>query len=492
MKKIITGIILAIIIFGVGGFYYYRYKNSDENKISEVIVKTPQKGEIASSVKTEGTIEIKNEEVIFLSKAQRVEKVYVDEGDEVKKGDLLISFDPEEKEEIRQNISKKKIEIENNKMNLEENQFEVSNMNILTKERELDKLETDRKKILENIRIAKIELENTKVEYENAKKDLEIKKQLFEVEGISIDEYNGAMQKKLNLESSVESKESQIRSLKIELEELSKNKELLEKEYQEAKRNYKENLLKQENNIQKIKNTIKVLDLEIRSLEKDLADTYEEIKSPVDGTIINVNAEDNFRVNMENSLMTIADINSQYINADITSYDIKNLKLGQKVKITSDSLDKNEYYTGNITKIDSIARKESGSGYTDTVIGIEIDFNSEKSKLKPGYDVDLEIIVDKKEDIMIIPSFAVISEARKKYVMVLESGNIVGKKEVETGISNDTQVEVLNLDESIKIIINGSNVKEGQIVKPVDRMTSDVPNSEGSGGFGGGGGGGRR
>jgi len=492
MKKIVGIITLIIILMGIGMVFYYKQGNK-EAEIVEVVIKNPRTGSISESVETAGEVKIKNEEAIYISKNQRVTKVYVDEGDEVKKGDILISFDPDEKKEIERNIEKKNIEIKNYQMDLEEKRFKVSDINILSKKRELEKIDIQMYRTKDDMKIANIELENIKIELENAKKDFKVKEKLFKIEGISIEEYNSIQEKKLNLEKELESKISQIESFKVDLEEDEKNKELIVKEYDDLKNKYEESLVQQKNNIEKMNNNIKVLKLEIESLEKDLNDTFENIKSTVDGTVISVNAEENFKVNTENSLMTIADINSQYISAEITAEEIKDIKVNQFVKITSDTLGDDDYYKGKVTKIDSIATTESGSGYTDVVVGIEVEFNEEKSLLKPGYEVNLEIISKEKEQVMIIPKFAVISSEKSSYVMLLGEGNIVSKKEIKIGISTDIKVEVLNLNKEDKIIMNSTKLKEGQIVKLVDKIVSDVPEykekEEGAGGGRGMGGG---
>ncbi|OQY08858.1 MAG: hypothetical protein B6I28_04055 [Fusobacteriia bacterium 4572_132] len=486
MKKIVGIITLLLVVIAMGAVFYSK-KGNEEEKIMEVITKNPKIGSIALSVEADGEVKIKNEESIYILKNQRVTKVYVDEGDEIKKGDILISFDPEEKREIKRSIEKKYINIKNYEMDLEEKKFEISNITVLSKKRELEKLDIQMEKKNNDIRIAKIELENIKIELENTKADFEVKEKLFKIEGISIEEYNSIQEKKLNLEKELEFKINQIESLKIDLKENIKNKEIAVKEYEDAEKKYKESLIQQKNSIAKIKNNIKVLKLEIESLEKDLNDTFENIKSPVEGTVISVNAEENFKVNTENSLMSIADINSQYISAEITAEEIKDIKVNQKVKITSPTLGSNKYYEGKVTKIDSIAKTESGSGYTDVVVGIEVEFNEKKSLLKPGYEVNLEIISKQKEGVMIIPKFAVISSKKKNYVMLLGEGNIVSKKEIKTGISTDVKVEVLNLNKDDKIIMNANKLKEGQIVKPVEKMVSDVPEykSKGEGAGGG-------
>lgn len=473
MGKKIFVIVMILSLIG-GGYYFYDKNNNKKIEIKEVVVETAKIGNIESSIKTEGTVEIKNEIDIYVSRTQRINKVLVEEGDEVKKGDVLITFDLQEINDIKRKIKKAKIEIENEKLNLKENEFLISDIEIKNKLREIESAEREIEKYEGNKKILEMELSKAELEYKNKLYDYEVKKQIFDIEAISITEMNSSEEAKKTAEKELENKKWEIEKNRIDISEKNKQLELYKKQYAEIKRNNEDSNISRANSILKSKNKIKLLEIDIDMLEEDLKNTFEQVISPVDGTVIEVNAENNFRVNLEKSLMKIADINSQLIKADISSYEIKNVKLGQKVTITSEALDKNSKIKGEIKKISSIAKSETGSGYKDIVVGVEIEYNAKNSGLIPGYEVDIQIITDKKENIISIPSFAIIEEKGKSYVMIVDNEEKVIKKEVKTGLTNDTKTEITGLNEGERVIINTNGIIEGEKIKVVDRITSKV------------------
>lgn len=484
-KKLVIFILILILISG--GCYYYNKNSGKNDEIKNVVIEKTKIGNIKKSIKSEGTVEIKNEVDIFISRAQRVNKVLVEEGDIVKKGDVLITFDKQEINDIKRKIEKTKIDIENEKLNLKEYEFIVSDIDIKNKLREIESAQVDIDRYNGNQKILEIELSKLNLELENKEYDYNVKKELFEIEAISITEKNSSEEAKTGIAKDIENKKWEIEKNRIDIDEKMKQLELYEKQYNELVKKNKESNISRENNILKSKNKIKLLELDIDTLEDDLRNTFEQVLSPVDGTVIEVYAENNFRVNLEKSLMTVADINSQLIKADISSYEIKDIRVGQEVTITSEALEKDKKIKGIIKKISSIAKSETGSGYKDVVVGIEIEYDANNSGLIPGYEVDINILIEEKKDIISIPLFSIIEEKKKKFVYIVNKDNTVIKKEIESGMSNDSKTEVIGLNEGENVIINTNGISEGEKVKIVDKIVSKVKSSNKNEQRGGGG-----
>jgi multidrug efflux pump subunit AcrA (membrane-fusion protein) len=125
-KKII--LILAVLIVIAGAFFIINSKKSKKTEAREVIVKNMEIGTFIDSIDIEGNIEIKNQKDIYISKSQRVVDVLVEEGDEVKKGAILITFDPDERAAIERDIKSKEIEIEKEKINIKSYSLKISNL----------------------------------------------------------------------------------------------------------------------------------------------------------------------------------------------------------------------------------------------------------------------------------------------------------------------------------------------------------------------------
>lgn len=481
-------ILVVLIVFGIVLFFLFGNKKEKSSEIKEVVVKPVVFEKMLKTIGASGSVKIRNEEKIYVSRSMRIENVNFDEGDEVKKGDILITFDKEDRNNIIRQIKMKEIEIKNLNYTLTEYNFPVSNLEIKQKEANITEMNISTKKDINNKKIAINQKENLRTELINLNKEILVKEKLYNIEGISQSEYDNILLQKSQLEQELIKKDWEIEEYSIDIIETERKLELAKEELEEKKTKYLESIEKQKNNIEKTKNQIQTFKLEIESLEEDLEKTVENIKSSVDGTIIELNAEANFKVNLEQSLMTIADIDSQIITADISSTDIKYLKIGQSVIIKSDSLGENESIKGKVSKISSIAKTESGSGYEDIVIEIEISFDASKNNLKPGYSVDIEVIIDEKNDALTIPSFALQEGKRNLYVFIVNDKNIIEKKQVDIGLKTDKKIEVLNLIKGEKVVMNASKIKEGDKVKIVEKMTSKVSsNNQREGGQGEGG-----
>lgn len=490
-KKMAVFLIIAALGVGAAAFFSGANQNKKENDIKEVIVQSANTEEILQSVSAEGEVEITNEEEIYVSKSMRVDEVFVEENDTVKKGDKLLSFDPEQRNEIMRSIKTAKLKIREQKLSIEEYNFPVSTLEIDNAERDIADLLVEAKKYEEMMKLATLEKATLKIEHENNIEEYDVNQKLFELEGISLTELNESEEIKNSSAKNIELNDWEIKEYKIDLINIREKIKLAERTLADAKQTYEETILKNKNNIERAELTIEEYELEIESLKESLEKTVEYVVSPVNGTVTEVNAEENFLVNLEDSLMKISDINSQVITANVSSYDINKVQIGQDVRISSSSFEENEYIIGKVESISSLATTETGSGYEDVVVEVEIAFDSENTKLRPGYSVDLDIIIFNKDKTVTIPSFAVNKNKKgETYVMVLSNDNTVVEKIIEIGIKNTTRIEALNLNGREKIVMNSLGLRNGDKVKVVDKIISKVgeaPENNGGPGDGGGG-----
>ena len=473
MKKMVIILIILVTL----GFVWYRYiKSSDEeNGIKEVVVRNPARTAIVDRIAADGVVEIKNRQALFISKAQRVDKVLFTEGDEVSRGELLIIFDETERDEILRQIDMKNMDIENEKLSLEELEFPLSELNILNQKRAIEELEASLLRTKNRIKIIEWEKEIIARDIKNREKDFEVQKKLYEIQGTSYREYLEAEEAVKRLEENLKRKNFDIAELELDISEIQSKIELAKVRLADEEKALEQKEISTEISKKRAENRIKRMELELKTLKLDLDKTVIELKSPVSGTIVELNAEENLRAGLEKPLVVVADINSQIIKADILSYDISKVRVGQNVRITSEALPGERAITGKVSRVSSMANVQSGSGFSDIVVEVEIEFDSKNSNLRPGYNVNLEIIVNRKEDVITIPSFAVQSQRGEDFVLVVGDNNVIERKNIEKGIQTVTMIEVYNMSETDKIVMNPMAVKEGETVKIIERIESSVP-----------------
>lgn len=130
------------------------------------------------------------------------------------------------------------------------------------------------------------------------------------------------------------------------------------------------------------------------------------ITAPISGTVVTKNFKQGDKLdtsNMSSPLAVIYDLSSLKFEMNVDELDIHRISKGQEVSITADALD-GKAYTGYITNV-SINGTSSG-GVTTYPVTVEItEFDED---LLPGMNVDVEIVVEKVEQVLAVPVGAVV------------------------------------------------------------------------------------
>ena len=209
----------------------------------------------------------------------------------------------------------------------------------------------------------------------------------------------------------------------------------------------------------------------VKEAEQNLKFTI--IRAPMSGTVSKLVVEKGERVvgtsqMAGTEMLRIADLNKMEVRVDVNENDIVRVSLGDTVVIDVDAysyLDKT--FKGKVTAIANTANtKASSDAVTEFEVKIRIlnesfkDLMEEKggaSPFRPGMTASVDIITNKKFDILAVPLGAVTTRAKsdslsekkskddelREVVFVNEAG-IAKIKDVETGISNFEFIEILN------------------------------------------------
>lgn len=224
---------------------------------------------------------------------------------------------------------------------------------------------------------------------------------------------------------------------------------------------------------------------------QETLDDY-SITAPISGEVVTKTAKagDKIEGGSDGTLCVIYDLSYLEMTMSIDELDISDVAVGQEVQITADAVE-GTTYTGVVTKV-SVAGTTSG-GITTYPVTVRID---ETEGLRPGMNVDAEIILESAEDVLAIPSGAV---NRGNTVLITadspSAANAVDQEapegyvyvEVETGISDDSYTQVLSgLQEGDTVAyLQTASGSDGMVMGAMGMMPSG-----GMGGMSGGPGGG--
>lgn len=243
--------------------------------------------------------------------------------------------------------------------------------------------------------------------------------------------------------------------------------------------------------------TFKQSELSLKDSELALQNTKDQLEdynitSPIDGTVIEKTSKagDTLDSTTKSTTMAvIADMSQLTFDIDVDELDIGSIEVGQEVQVTADSLE-GQTFEGTISNISKIGTSTDGVATYPVTVVME---NSDG--LMIGMNVNAEIVIESKEDVLQIPSSAL--NRGNRVIVKDEDGSKAASQEesddsnkspmreeapdgytyvtVEIGISNTDYVEIV------------SGLEEGDIViVPTEETTTTTTQQMMPGGMGGG------
>lgn len=182
---------------------------------------------------------------------------------------------------------------------------------------------------------------------------------------------------------------------------------------------------------------------------ENLTEEDSTITSPINGTILTVIADEQGYVEKGKQLFQIADLENMEVIISVDELDILNVSKGQSVTIQSEVFSEEEF-KGLVKSISLKGSNQSGVTTYDVTITLK-----DRKQLMSGMNVDVEILIEEKDNALIIPIESV-SKIGNKYIINKkdEEGSLTPVP-VEVGITNDRYIEVTSgLSEGDKIYYN--------------------------------------
>ena len=159
----------------------------------------------------------------------------------------------------------------------------------------------------------------------------------------------------------------------------------------------------------------------------------------------------------EAAAFTIASNEEVTVSINVDELDILSVAEGQRAAVTLDALD-GETFEGTITYVAGTA----SSGSSSAKYPVKITLNKAED-MKLGMSASVTISIDEAEDAVLIPINALQEKGGSTFVYTGQDsdGNLTDKVEVETGLSDGSQVEII------------SGLKEGDTVYYLKAESTD-------------------
>lgn len=208
---------------------------------------------------------------------------------------------------------------------------------------------------------------------------------------------------------------------------------------------------------------VEIANLNVKSIKDNISKQPKYIYATGYGAVTQINAKENNFTSMQLPVVVTENLNKLQVVINANQYDAQSIKVGQKATIKF--LDK--AYKGIVSYINPSATKSITQSGVDTFVKINVDI-IDKNILKPNYSVDVNIEIGKKENILKIPSEAIITDKYgNEMVYIVDENNTAHLKKIKTGLSSDIETEVIfGLNSQDIVILNPpATVQEGTKVK---------------------------
>ena len=209
------------------------------------------------------------------------------------------------------------------------------------------------------------------------------------------------------------------------------------------------------------------------ALEQATAKAAERtVKAPSSGSIVELNAKVGATVTggmiMGESdtsggkqCMQIADLSKMKVTVQVGEKDIAKIAVGQSANVTYPAFP-DIVSQGTVTAIASVANTDSGSGSGGSVtFNVDILIEAPDSRLKPGMTAEVSVVTEKLDDVVMVPTMALMTEDGEHYYVNLATDS-EGKKTRRVKVTVVTQ----NDDEAVVGKTQVKHDEQGNEINP--------------------------
>lgn len=437
-----------------------------------------------------------------VQKYLKIEDVYVKTGERIAAGDILCKFTEDSISDVRMllenaaaeaqadytqaqadyNLSALEAKTDADILRLNEQYASsIHNTSSQSAVNEIAMLQVEINQRTANTALLQEKLTEATEDYNEAAKEyLDVQKPSLEEESNTVNFMT--MQKDyLNLQTKYENAKKALKEAEQALEDNTREIDSLQKKLEtalaksrisalEVDETYRESIINGENaqvtydaKLESLKETLKKAEDEKDKIEEQLS-AFEDFVGGdgclyADGTgiVTEVLYEAGDRLQNTGTIISYAKPDDMTISVDVTQEDIVDLKVGDKVDITFTAYE-GDSYEGSINSINTTATSKESNTVSYTVV---ISVEGDTSLLYSGMTADIIFVTKQKEDVVYISRKAIIEENGKYYVYYKAPSGEMERKEVETGMDNGVNIEIL------------SGLKEGDTIYLASRVSSE-------------------
>ena len=423
-KSAIKWGVIALVIVALGALAYTFLK--PEETTPKYLTATVEVGDIENNVMASGKVKALNTVDVGAQVSGEVKRLYVEVGDEVKQGDLIAQIDQVTQ---KNSLSNEQASLEQSEAALQSAQAES-----LSKQASLKSAYAD--------------LASRQSELKQAQSDFARLQDLVAIDAISQQEYDTQA-------TSVETAKAAVANARAAIDTA------------------KAAVATTEANINSQQAALRKSRTNVSTAEEDLS--YTTIRAPISGTVVSITTEQGTTVNANQTaptLVTLADLSTVRINAQISEADVINVSAGMPAYFNIIG-NPDQQYDATLTAIEPAPEQISSTSSTDAAIYYVgyVEVPNPDRLFRIDMTAQIYIIVNEAKNALLVPS-TVIQEKRSKgkekgkaaaskFVRVLKEDGTVEERTVEVGIDNRVNAQILSgLKEGEEVIISEESGKK--------------------------------
>lgn len=430
--------------------------------VSFVRTTTLQKTSLENSVSTTGTVESANVSTVTTDLKYTVKSVNVQVGDTVQAGDVICTLDTEDLE--KQITRAKESLTDQTEQTQEAYDKALKSYNEAKKDYDdavtaADDAEDDYYDSWDDLNAAVNQVSALQAKYDRAEKELS---DALSAYNAALTAYGDGSAEATAAEAAYNEKQGAAKDAQTALEnaQMTTGYQSLVQAKDQAVAAWEQAKTAKEQAEKQLETASESLDTAKKNLDKSgSSDTLEDLQEQLtkctltaetSGTVTSLNAT--VGSICSDTVATIQDTNDLKVAVTIREYDVPNVSIGMKARITSDATDGE--ISGTLTQISPTATAATsataagqGSSSTSGTFSAEVSVDGASSGLLIGMNANVEIVQSTTDNVFVVPYDAVGTEADgTKYVMVKTGGEgadaTFEKVTVTTGAENDYYIEI--------------------------------------------------
>ncbi len=165
------------------------------------------------------------------------------------------------------------------------------------------------------------------------------------------------------------------------------------------------------------------------------------LRSPINGTVTKQDAKVGEIAALNAPLVSVISANHLEMEADIPEADIAKVKVGDSARVTLDAYGPDVIFEAKVIEIDPGETIIEGVATYQTTF----EFLKDDDRVKPGMTANIDILTDKRENVIVVPQRAVTVRNSERYVLLDKGQGKIEEKEVKVGLrGSDGNIEILS------------------------------------------------